>query len=60
MAGKQVNLKDIVMNLIQLKKQRNALEIDLEIVENQIDQQTNFLENAVVEDALIENTTKKE
>ena len=49
----QIKIKDVILNIIQLKKQRESLKNELLIIETQIEQQSKFIENAIVEEALL-------
>ena len=48
-----VQIKDVVLNIVKMKKQRDSLKRELDLLEAQIEQQTKFMEDSVVEEILL-------
>jgi hypothetical protein len=52
MKQKTIQIRDVILNLVKIKKQRDSLKRELGLLEAQIEQQTKFLEESVVEEIL--------
>ena len=48
-----VQIKDVILNIVKIKKQRDSLQRELSLMNAQIDQQTKFLEDSVVDEILL-------
>jgi hypothetical protein len=47
-----VQIKDVILNIVKMKKQRDSLKRELDLLNAQIEQQTKFMEESVVEEIL--------
>ena len=48
-----VQIKDVILNIVKIKKQRDSLQRELSLMDAQIEQQTKFLEDSVVDEILL-------
>ena len=48
-----VQIKDVLLNIVKIKKQRDSLKRELDLMNAQIDQQLKFLEDSVVDEILL-------
>jgi hypothetical protein len=47
-----VQIKDVILNIVKIKKQRDSLKRELDLLDAQIEQQTKFMEESVIEEIL--------
>lgn len=52
MEPQSVQIKDVILNIVKMKKQRDSLKRELDLLNAQIEQQTKFMEESVVEEIL--------
>ncbi len=52
MQSQSVQIKDVILNIVKTKKQRDSLKRELDLIEAQIEQQTKFMEDSVIEEIL--------
>ena len=52
MEPQSVQIKDVILNIVKMKKQRDSLKRELDLLDAQIEQQTKFMEESVVEEIL--------
>jgi hypothetical protein len=52
MPQQTIQIRDVIFNLVKIKKQRDSLKRELGLLEAQIEQQTKFIEESVVEEIL--------
>jgi hypothetical protein len=48
-----VQIKDVILNIVKIKKQRDSLQRELSLMDAQIEQQTKFLEDSVIDEILL-------
>ncbi len=48
-----IQIKDVILNIIKIKKQRDSLERELGLINAQLEQQTKFLEDSVIDEILL-------
>lgn len=54
-----IQIKDVILNIIKTKKQRDSLKRELALMDAQIEQQTKFLEDSVMDEILISATQQE-
>ena len=54
-----IQIKDVILNIIKIKKQRDSLKREIGLIEAQLEQQTKFMEDSVLEE-LIYAASEKE
>jgi hypothetical protein len=52
MQPQSVQIKDVILNIVKAKKQRDSLKRELDLLNAQIEQQTKFLEESVIEELI--------
>ena len=53
MQQQAIQIKDVILNIIKIKKQRDSLKRELDLMNAQIDQQVRFLEDSIIDEVLI-------
>jgi hypothetical protein len=48
-----VQIKDVILNIVKIKKQRDSLKRELSLMDAQIEQQIKFLEDSVIDELLL-------
>ena len=51
--SQSIQIKDVILNIVKIKKQRDSLQRELSLMNAQIDQQTKFLEDSVIDEILL-------
>lgn len=59
MQSQQIQIKDVILNIVKIKKQRDSLERELSLMTAQIEQQIKFLEDSVM-DEILTSVTQQE
>ena len=59
MQSQQIQIKDVILNILKIKKQRDSLERELSLMTAQIEQQIKFLEDSVM-DEILTSVTQQE
>lgn len=54
-----IQIKDVILNIVKTKKQRDSLKRELALMDAQIEQQTKFLEDSVMDEILISATQQE-
>jgi len=57
---KQFQIKDVILNIARLKRQRDNIQRELTLLDGQIEQQTKFIENSVMDDFLASKEQPKD
>jgi hypothetical protein len=52
MQQQAIQIKDVILNIVKAKKQRDSLKRELDLIDAQIEQQTRFMEDSVVEELI--------
>lgn len=48
-----IQIKDVILNIVKAKKQRDSLQRELDLIDAQIDQQVKFMEDSVIDEILL-------
>jgi hypothetical protein len=54
-----IQIKDVILNIVKTKKQRDSLKRELALMDAQIEQQTKFLEDSVMDELLVSATQQE-
>ena len=54
-----VQIKDVILNIVKIKKQRDSLQRELSLMTAQIEQQVKFLEDSVMDEILTSATQQE-